>query len=292
MKFSLINKMTTALAIVVISVAISSCVKDKFDAPPALTNADPSNIQRTMSLHDFKAKYTNRLTVNVYDSIRPTLITDSIILSGIVNGDDKSGAFYKQIVFQDETGGMQIKVDATGLFNDYPVGRRVFIKCKGLYLYYYLGSLELGSYIDTTGSQPSLGGIPAPLIPKFIVKGSSGNVLTPQRYTIAQLNAANQQDQQSTLIRIDSIEFTPPDTALTYADPYNKAYGNINFVDKFRYSSVLRTSGYADFAAIPVPNNSGTLIGVFTIYAKSNGTTVNQINIRDTSDVQFNSPRF
>lgn len=277
---------------VVIIAAISSCVKEKFDAPPALPNTDPSNIQRTMTLHDFKARYTNRFTVNVLDSIRPTLITDSIVLSGIVNGDDKSGAFYKQIVFQDETGGMQIKVDASGLFNEYPVGRKIFVKCKGLYLYYYLGSLELGSYIDTTGSQPSLGGIPAPLISTFVVKGTTGNVLTPQKYTIAQLNAANQLDQQSTLIRIDSIQFTPPDTALTYADPYNKAYGNINFIDRLRYTSILRTSGYADFAAIPVPNNSGTLIGVFTIYAKSNGTTINQINIRDTSDVQFNSPRF
>jgi hypothetical protein len=277
---------------VVIGAAISSCVKDKFSAPPALANTDPANIQATMTLHDFKAKYCNNSNFNIYDSIRPILITDSIVLSGIVNGDDRSGAFYKQIVFQDATGGMQIKVDASGLFNEYPVGRRIFVNCKGLYLAYYLGSLELGSYVDTTGSQPSLGGIPAPLIPKFIVKGSSGNRLIPQRYTIAQLNAANQQDQQSTLIRIDSIQFTPPDTALTYADPYNKAYGNINFVDKFRYSSILRTSGYADFAAIAVPDSSGTLTGVFTIYAKSNGTTVNQINIRDTSDVQFHSPRF
>jgi hypothetical protein len=287
----MIKKITLALTVAVLACTISACVKDKFSAPASLANADPSGLQATMTLAQFKTLYCYQ-KAHTLDSIGPVHITDSIILSGVINGDDRSGGLYKQLVMQDSTGGIQLKVDATSLYNEYPIGRRIFVKCKGLYLYNYEGTLEIGSYVDTTGPQPGLGGIPAPLIPNYVVKGMTGISITPKLYTIAQLNAADQLNQQSTLIRIDSIEATPPDTALTYADPYNKAFGNINFVDRLGYTSVLRTSGYADFAAIPVPNGSGTLIGIFTVYAKSNGTTVNQINIRDTSDVHWNNPRF
>jgi hypothetical protein len=55
---------------------------------------------------------------------------------------------------------------------------------------------------------------------------------------------------------------------------------------------VVRSSGYANFAIDRVAQGSGNLTGIFTIYQKSNGSTINQIGIRDTTDVQFYSPRF
>ncbi|MCW3127174.1 MAG: hypothetical protein JWO03_2832 [Bacteroidetes bacterium] len=291
MKSSLINKVLITLTAAVMAFAVSSCVKDKFSAPAALINADPSGMQATMTTLQFKNRYCFGVA-HTLDSSRPVLITDSIILSGVINADDKTGNFYKQLILQDATGGIQVKVEATGLYNEYPIGRRVFIKCKGLYLYNYLGTLEMGSYIDTTGPQPTLGGIPNTLLSTYVVKGASGVPLAPVKYTIADLNNANQLYEQSTLIQVDSVEFIDGDLGLTYSDPFNKAFGNITFTERSRNTAVVRSSGYANFAAVPVAQGSGTLTGIFTIYQKSNGTFINQIGIRDTTDVQFSSPRF
>lgn len=278
-------------ATVVMAVALSSCVKDKFAAPPVVTDGNPANVQATMNLRDFKIRYCFGVA-HTLDSSRPVRINDSIILTGVINSSDRAGNFYKQLVLQDSTGGIQLKVEATNLYNEYPIGRRIYIKCKGLYLYNYLGTLEIGSYIDTTGPQPTLGGIPTTLLPNYIVKGELNAPLVPKKYTITDLNSANQIYEQSTLIRVDSVEFIPGDLGLTYADPFNKAFGNITFQQRDRNSAVVRSSGYANFAAVPVAQGSGSLTGIFTIYQKSNGSLINQIGIRDTSDVQFNQPRF
>ena len=291
MKLSLHNKAALALTALILTVAITSCVKEKFAAPPVRSETDPSGLQATMTLQAFKNRYVYTFA-HTLDSIRPVRIVDSIILTGVINAEDRSGNFYKQLVLQDSTGGIQIKVDATGLYNEYPVGRRVFIRAKGLYLYNYLGTLEIGGYVDTTGSQPSLGGIPSNLISSFVVKGALNVPVVPKKYTINQLDAANQLYQQSTLIQVDSVEFIDGDLGLTYSDPYNQAFGNINFRDRIGNTAVVRSSGYARFAAVPVAKGMGTLTGIFTIYQKSNGSFINQISIRDTSDVRFNNPRF
>jgi hypothetical protein len=291
MKLSIIKRITAAAVVAIMAISISACVKDKFSVPTVVNPSDPSGLHATMTFKDFKYKYCFQ-TAHILDSIRPYRIPDSIILSGVVNADDRTGNFYKQIVLQDSTGGIQIKIDATGLYNEYPVGRRIFIKCKGLYLYNYLGTLELGSYIDTTGPQPSLGGIPPTLLSTFVVKGAMDTPVVPKLYTIAQLNSADQLVEQSRLIQIDSVEFINGDLGLTYADPFNKAFGNITFADQGGYTAVVRSSGYANFAAKRVAQGSGRLTGIFTIYAKSNGTTINQIGIRDTTDVKFYNPRF
>ncbi|MEI2750497.1 MAG: DUF5689 domain-containing protein [Ferruginibacter sp.] len=75
---------------------------------------------------DLKAYHTSPGTFD--------LITDDVIISGVVVANDKSGNFYKQLFIQDSTGAMQLLLDANSLYVTYPVGRKVYIKCKGLTL--------------------------------------------------------------------------------------------------------------------------------------------------------------
>lgn len=266
----------------VVVCSISSCVKDKFDAPPVSTNVDPIGLHATTTISQLKSIY---YTPN-QGSIPPTLIPDSVIISGIINADDKSGNFYKVLSLQDSTGGIQVKIDAASLYNDYPVGRRVFIKCKGLYIYNYLGTIELGSYIDTTGSQPSLGGIPTTNISQYIIKGMSGVPVPIQNYTLAQLGIANPTDAQSMLIHFNDVQILSTDTAKTFADAVNKGFGSIILQDCSNQQTFLRSSGYADFANTNVPNGRMSITGILTIYV-SNNTSYPQIAIRDLNDIKF-----
>ncbi len=79
-------------------------------------------------------------------------ITDDVIIGGIVCMDDKSGNYYKKIVIQDETGGIEIEIDQTNLYTDYPVGRKVYVRCKGLFLGNYFDIPQLGATPDERGS--------------------------------------------------------------------------------------------------------------------------------------------
>ena len=270
---------------------LASCVKDKFNSP-TITNADPSGMHATMTIRQFKNLYCGGTRGDARDSINPVIIKDTIILSGIINGDDRSGNIYKTLIFQDTTGGLQIVADQSDLYNTYPVGTRIFVKCIGLYIYNYLGTLEIGSYINRTGSQPSLGGIPSVNIPTYVVKGQTGLTVAPKHWTLSSLaNTYDLLNDQNTLIQIDSVQFINADTSMTYADAINKASGNLIPGDSTTYYSnvTVRSSGYSDFATQKPSKGFGSLLGILTFYITS--STTNQITIRDTSDVQFYSPR-
>ena len=64
----------------------------------------------------------------------PVLIEDDVIIGGIVVADDFSGNFFKRIIIQDETGGIEVRLNLVGLSDIYPEGMEVFVKCQGLYL--------------------------------------------------------------------------------------------------------------------------------------------------------------
>lgn len=277
-------------AIAVISAAIllstSSCIKDNFTVPSPGANFDPAGVQATMSIKDFKQNYY----APVLGKAIPTLITDSVVIMGIVNADDKSGNFYKTIAIQDSTGGIQIKIASTSLYNDYPVGRRIWIKLKGLYIFDYGGTAEIGGYIDLAGTFPTVGGIAPSNASNNIIKGKWGLTVPVRHTTINALNFADHINMQSMLFQIDDVEFSPLDTSNTYGNALTKASVNIGLTDCASPANtlVVRSSGYANFALAKPAKGHGSITGIYTYYAfSSSGNT--QLVIRDTNDIQFNS---
>jgi hypothetical protein len=119
--------------------------------------------------------------------------------------------------------------------------------------------------------------------------------LAPKHWNLFNLtNGADQLNDQSTLIQVDSVEFTNASLALTYADAINKAAGNVVLQDTLKPTPntvVVRSSGFANFATAHPASGFGSVTGIFTIYVQSNGTANNQITLRDTSDVHLNSAR-
>ena len=167
MKNYLFNKWIVILIITIVAV---SCNR-KFDIPPS--NADPE-IDVTMTIMELKARYAA-----IGDFKR---INDEQVISGVVIADDRSGNFYKQIIIQDETGGIPVLLDGNNVYTQYPVGRRVFIKLKGMMLGDYGGTIQVG--IDSSRSEDgrflNLNGIPQTMFDQYIIKGSFNNVVTPK----------------------------------------------------------------------------------------------------------------
>ncbi|MGB3081186.1 MAG: DUF5689 domain-containing protein, partial [Saprospiraceae bacterium] len=117
-----------------------ACVDLDFDQPPA-GGIDP-NIPVTTTIAELKSRHV--LGKNEE-------ITDDVVLGALVISDDATGNFFKQLVIEDATGGIEIRVDVTGLGLIYPVGRKVYIKAKGLWLGDYNGLTQLGAGVDASG---------------------------------------------------------------------------------------------------------------------------------------------
>ena len=254
----------------ILCLTIVACNK-KFDAPPAYV---PPSLIPTLTIAQLEAKHTYGNTEN---------ITTDDIIQGTVIANDSSGNFYKQIVIEDSTGGIAVNIDDYNLYTSYPEGRVVFVKLKGLNLYDYHNLIQIGGDRDVTGA---VNPIASPVKSNFVIKGAYGSPLAPKVLDITQLTASNR-SLQNTLIQINGVEFADADKAKPYSDT-SGAKNSINLIIQncVGKTTTLRTSGYASFAALNVPDGKGSLTAVYSVY----GTT-SQLFIRDTADVKFDSLR-
>ncbi|MBK6364208.1 MAG: hypothetical protein IPN49_08635 [Saprospiraceae bacterium] len=255
---------------------IQSCLKGEFDNPPAIQEPNIS-AENIVSLQEVLDKLVLGQAVK--------LDLDKYV-KAVVIADDKSGNFYKTIHVKDENSalGIGISIEETEIHAHYPVGRRVFIHLKDLYIADNAGLplLNYGTYNDD--GRLRLQGIPGVLMQKVLLKGATGIVVEPVKTKISQLgNAA-----LNTLIQLDDIEFRDASPTTTYAinNPLNPLTLNHTLVDCEQGQITLRNSGYATFAGAVVPRNNGSIIGIYTVFGNTK-----QIFIRDTTDVIFTNKR-
>lgn len=257
----------------IILMFLIGCKDKELDAPP--TNCDDINIKVTHSIKQLK---------NLLGTSDTLKITDDIIIAGYVTSSDLWGNQYKELVIQDSTAGIDILVDKTNLYLNFPVGSYVYVKCKDLYLGKQYTVTKLGSiYLD--GALKKFGRISGEdsIFNKHFVRTCSSNVVEPKLITIDKLHDS----LLYTLIKIDSVQFTPADTNSTWADGINFAYGEHYLIDKYNRTLLVRTSGYASFAKDSLPKGSGSIVGILGKY-----NTTYQLYIRNLDDVKLINPRF
>ncbi|MBL7825411.1 MAG: OB-fold nucleic acid binding domain-containing protein, partial [Saprospiraceae bacterium] len=132
----------SALASLLLLFSFFSCVKTEFDQPPV--GGDGKDVPVNTTIAELKTRHE---VDGGYD-----LITEDLVIGGVVVMDDRSGNYYKTIVIQDSTGGIEVKFSNGFLYNRYPVGRKIYIKCKGLTLTDYNELIQLvGGYIEENG---------------------------------------------------------------------------------------------------------------------------------------------
>lgn len=266
-------KMTTfyrlLMSIVLLTtLSITSCKKDNFDEPPH-DIADPNIANATIA--DLRALFTGG---------NPITITDDIIIGGVVTADDRSGNFYKQFVMQDSTGAIPVLVNKSGLYTDYPVGRKVYIKCKGLVLGQYGNNVQLGGYIDYTGSQPAAGEIQSSLVNNYIVKGPMVTPITPR--LIYSINDLNDSTDQSLLIQLDPVSFESGSAGVPYANIVTEQSLNRTVLDCDGNALLVRTSNFSTFANTntPAATEKVSIVGIYSVYRSDK-----QLAIRDINEV-------
>ena len=251
---------------------MSSCVKEKFSAPP-VTNTDP-DLTANATIAQLKALYTTNV---------PVQITQDYIISAIVVGDDHSGNLYKSLAIEDASGGITLSIVGSDLYTTMPIGRRLFIKCKNLYVVQYSGMFQLVAYVNGDGT---FGGIPTSTETQYIFPGKRGIPVTPIVTSLASITSPNIA-LQSELIELDNVEFSSIDKNQRYADPVNLISVSHMLEDctPNRDDVAVYTSGYANFAGSRTPSGNGKVLCIYGVY---NGAT--QLTIRDTTDLFLTGP--
>ena len=255
-------------ALVLICLSIG-CVKKKFNQP-VISYADTS-----LPLYWSIAYLRTQMGTSGYK-----LIKEHVVISGIVIADDKSGNLYKQIIIDDGTAAIPILLDAYNLHTDFPIGRKVFVYCKGLYTNYYYKLPQIGYVPDAQGN---LSPIPFMLWNQFIQKGSLNQPVIPISISVEEAMKARP-ELYNRLIQLKNAQIMDTLHTPSYAnDPTLSSSTNIRLMDCDSNSILLRTSAYASFRSFKPSYQRGTLIAIYTVF---NNTP--QLVLRDTTDIHFN----
>lgn len=245
------------LFLILASFTFTSCVDGEFDEPPI--NIPTVDFERNTTIAELKASYT---------AFR--LIEDDVIISGIVVANDESGNLYKKMEIQDETGGIELSIDKTSLYNEYKLGQRVFVKCKGMYIGDYNNLIQLGYlYNDDIGRLPEV------YIKNHIFRDSlPGPQVQPELITLNELSM----ERVSTLVTFENVRFA--EAGEVWA-PQNVDATNRTMMDQAGKTLIVRTSKYSNFAGDTIPGGYGKVTGILTVFGSDW-----QLTLRDTADIK------
>lgn len=266
------NYFTAVLAVLLLAV-FSACVKTEFDEPPA--GGEPVTLTPNKTIKELKALHLNP---GGYDKI-----TEDIIIGGEVVMDDRSGNYYKTLVIEDASGGIEIKFNDGFLYQQLPIGRTIYIRCKDLILTDYAGLTQLiGSTVEEGGVLNAVGLTEAQVRQKVAKGAYADTPLAPNEVSLSEVN----DNLLSTYIRLSDVEFIKADTGKTWADVVTKFSINRTLQDCNGQQLIIRTSGYSSFAGKKTPSGKGTAEGVLGVF---NGTY--QLYLRDETGVSMDSLR-
>lgn len=240
--------------------AATACYQ-KFDEPLPQEYVE---MEPTMTLAEFKALYRGY----------PVEITDeSIVLEGRVISSDRSGNVYRSLYIEDGSAGLELKIGLRSMYNDYKLGQTIYVKPKYLWLGTYGESIQLGAASYDPEYETSF--IEAPeLIARTIFRGAPDSVeLKPMIINNkAQVNDAN----VCRFVKLEGVVYQGGENGLrTWAikqDPFlgsEAEYGQQNFkLGDMKDNIVVRTSGYASFAAEEVGMEVGQVCNLTGILTK------------------------
>lgn len=243
----------------------AGCVKHDFDNPPS--NCDDINDVKTHTIKELQEMWDGDTT----------LITGGVIIEGTVTSTDQFGTFYKEMVIQDESGAINIQINANDLFDFLPIGQKIFVRCDSLYIDKDgdSGAIMLGSLFNG-----DFGRIEEDVYLNYLIKTCDNNLIEPKILTIPDINT---DDLLFQIVKFENVQFVNPD------DVWNGSgsYEDHPIVDAAGNQLIIKTSGFILFGNDSIPSGSGSLTGFVSKYGGSYEIYVNEPN-----DADMTQPRF
>lgn len=266
--------------------SFTACMDSDWDTPD-MTNPPYGNNKieevagKQVTIADLKTKYATVISGSSFQRI-----TDDLQLRATVIGNDIGGNIYKQICIQDPTGAMIVGINGTGLFPFLSVGQQILIDLK---------DLCIGGY----GQQPQLGDEYNGSIGRMSPEKWEQHVKILPTHNMAEIDTIDFDINMDMtrycghLVRINNALIGDADGTTTIAPEYKagttltyngstNGYVHHTINGESMNKLVLRTSTYADFAAMVIPTKPVTLYGIATRYRNTW-----QILIRAEEDIKL-----
>lgn len=260
------------LKIITLCMFFSACIKDSDFSTPTVGCIEPviavtNTIQQVKEMYKFGGA---------------TIIETDVVIEGYVVSSDESGNIYKTISIQDKpenpTAAIKIAIDQTDLYTKYNVGRKIFVKLKGLAVGYSFGSFQIGK-----ASGRELDRISSTEINNFIVRSCEVVEITPKITKVEDLD----ESMLEMLIKIENVQFNTKELGDSYGNLDNvltvdRSLNSFNSICDLTGNIILRNSGYSDFKNQLLPEGKGSVTAIFSNYYEDF-----QLYIRDTEDLNL-----
>ena len=260
------------LLVSMLAAVFSGCM-DHHDDPTNYTYGNPAVGEANTTIADLKTKYAGIVSSNKAEEVQ-----EDLVISGVIVGDDESGNIYKNLYVNDGSGTLVVGINATGLYAFLPVGQKIAINCKGLYVGGYGSMAQLGALY-----QGKIGRMPEYTWKDHVkVIGQpdlSYPELVPMEIDEAWLSSANKADA-AFFVKINDAEFVEADGLTQYA-PEAEGDGGNGALKVGNTNIPFRTSTYANFATNYMKMGKVDVTGLLTQY---NGEW--QLTVRTSRDIQ------
>ena len=243
------NKLTALLFFFAFTLFFSGCVKKDFDKPPVGTLP----VGTVYSISELRQMYADSGAIMInYDAS----------VYAVVTMDESSGNIYKSAYIQDGADAVNLhKTSAGGL----RIGDSVRVYLKNVVLSEYAGMFQLDNVSPDSN----------------IVIMANQKYRAPEVVTITDLLTG---DYQGKLIKLENVQFNSSELGKFYADANGSA--NRTLEDCDGNSIIVRTSNYATFAEVKLPEGKGEFVAIAGDF---NGTI--QLYIRSLSEILLTGDR-
>ncbi|MCR4921714.1 MAG: DUF5689 domain-containing protein [Bacteroidaceae bacterium] len=270
----------TFLTLALGCLALTACMDNDWDVPQSIQDNPPYGnntiekypAEKVITIAQLKAANKSAIEGNGVAGI-----SDDKQLQVVVNGNDAGGNLYKQISVQDETGGLIIGINATDQAAFLPVGQKLLINLKDLYIGGYGKQAQLGALYNGGIGRMELN------VWKQHVRLVADTEVSAKVDTIEFDASQNALALTGRIVKISGATISGDGKQVLAPDDGSVNLSNncANRLINGNSKTVLRTSTYSDFAALPIPKGPADIYGVCTIF---NSTW--QILMRTESDLK------
>lgn len=289
------------LMTLVLGLTATSCMDDDWKDPTGDTPAfGNNNLVETnvVSIEQLKKDY-GLTPENVNKHINDTMrIADGLQIKGVVTGHDVEGNIYNEIAVDDGTAGIIICIAQGGLCGQLQIGQEILIDLGGLYIGAYRSQPQIGVPYTSTSASGQKSTYPSRIARndwqnRFKLLGApDASKIKLQTFDISQVKDQNYVYSMSgRLVKASYVSFDKADGKTTFAPEDEGKTTGFGVMRSFKgYTTKefgIRTSCYADFAAMPLPSGNLNVTGVLTCYKSSDkyDATV-QLLLRQYSDIE------
>ncbi len=226
-----------------------------------------------------------------YYSDAQLVINEGIIVSGRVITSTRAGNFYNTFFIDDGTGALEIMAGIPDLDATYHPGQQITVRARGLAVGHRDGVMQIGLPPEPGSRYPTGYFYHPAVIRQWVFPERNVAPVAPIEVSISDLSS----ELCGRLVRLSGLRIDPALDGATWAitrpGPRN-GYVKFRSVGSYRPggrrdSIITVTSGYASFAAAPVPHGEGSLTGILLYGPGDAGRNHYLLKLRDETDIEL-----